>query len=262
MNAQITEGDNFFGTEITVDPLWTNFISTYFWSNTQNVLVLKLVCNGNIRNIYVTALMQACLLNYHLLALTYKVNYICVLFVCLSVIYTVLHYCFIDILGYIYVYMHARARAQFGSTGRPALLLWVCPFIRRSTAWISNLFKAKGQNCYGGMVHGPHVEKKITVSGICKCLNYCKIVVVVTEFTSGWRPQNTTWRGARWKLYHFVWECAQCYIFSLATRGSVILVACPEPRSGFSKIKKHMSVESIFWLSYLYTVSGHTVRYC
>ena len=35
------------------------------------------------------------------------------------------------------------------------IIVCVCPFIRQSTAWVSNLFKAKGQNHYGGMIHGP-----------------------------------------------------------------------------------------------------------
>jgi hypothetical protein len=37
-----------------------------------------------------TVLTQAYLLNYHLFTFTYKVKYICVLCVCISVIYTVL----------------------------------------------------------------------------------------------------------------------------------------------------------------------------
>jgi len=68
------------------------------------------------------------------------------------------HYCFVDILGYIFAHTHNMEVLD------NQYYYCVCVSIHKRVYRVSNLFESKGQNRYVGMIHGPHVEKKITIS--------------------------------------------------------------------------------------------------
>ena len=89
------------------------------------------------------------------------------------------------------------------------------------------------------MVHRPHVEKKVTIGGIPNCLNYCEIFIVDIELTSVAADCKIQPGKVQDGNCVILFENVPNVVYFLWQPGSsVILVANPEPRSGFSKIKK------------------------
>jgi hypothetical protein len=89
--------------------------------------------------------------------------------------------------------------------------------------WVSKFFMAKDYICCCGLVREPRVEK-ITISGIYKCINYCEIFIVYTQFTnvvadsiiqSGGPPVGDPWIN--------IWESEVVYAISRDKSGGALL---------------------------------------
>jgi hypothetical protein len=79
-------------------------------------------------------------------------------------------------------------------------------------------FMAKGHTHYCRLVSGSHV-KKLQLSGILNCLNYCGTFIEYTIYKCVHRPRNATWRATR-----DVWVGDPCLKWTLLYKCTVIVI--------------------------------------